>query len=515
MSGFAISGVEHGETLFHLIIRKLANYTSFIPLSEPFWKYVYDSHQNDPARTFMEIGLVFFALHYVFAKTYRIDSRNEIKLTEKEIDELVDEWSPEPLADPLTETEKLELESIPILSGQFGSKQKTQDGKTLLNIATFNFLDMLNSEKIKNKAIEAVRTYGVGTCGPTGFYGTLDVHLQLEKVLADFLGTEAAILYPQGFSTISSVIPCFSKRGDLIVCDDGVNFSIQKGVQISRSNVRYFKHNDMEDLERILNEVSLEDQKHPKRLVPRRFVISEGIFFNTGDVCPLPKLIRLKNKYKYRLILDESLSLGILGPNGKGAAEHFGIPPTEVDIISGSLCNSISASGGFAASTAEIVERQRLGGASYVFSASLPAALTITGLEGIRQLSEEGPELIAKLRSQIDFTQKALASVPYFQPLCGEEFRHSPVLHLRLQDQISAGLSTLEKSKTLQEIVDECMNDGVLTTRAKYHPTQELQPLQPSIRFNVSIALTPEEIEKCIGTIKTVTQRVLAKRNLI
>lgn len=110
-----------------------------------------------------------------------------------------------------------------------------------------------------------------------------------------------------------------------------MNFSIQKGVQISRSNVKYFKHNDMEDLERILKEISLEDQKHPKRLVPRRFIISEGIFHSTGDICPLPKLIELKLKYKYRLILDESLALGILGPNGKGTAEHFGIPVGALD----------------------------------------------------------------------------------------------------------------------------------------------------------------------------------------
>ncbi|KAI0220762.1 serine palmitoyltransferase component [Massospora cicadina] len=153
-SGFAISGMENGETTFHLIIRTLANYTSFIPLSEPFWKYVYDSHQNDPARTLMEIGLIFFALHYLFSKTYRIDSRNEIKLTEKEIDELIEDWTPEPLVDPLTDMEQLDLESIPVVAG----------------------------EKIK-------------------------------------------------------------------------------GVQISRSNVKYFKHNDMEDLERILNEVNAEDQK--------------------------------------------------------------------------------------------------------------------------------------------------------------------------------------------------------------------------------------------------------------
>lgn len=514
-SSFTISGMEGGETTFHLIIRTLANYTSFIPLSEPFWKYVYDSHQNDPARTLMEIGLIFFALHYLFSKTYRIDSRTEVKLTEKEIDELVEDWAPEPLVDPLTDMEQLELDSIPVVAGQFSSKQKTKDGKVLLNIASFNFLDMLNSEEIKNKAIEIVRTYGVGTCGPTGFYGTLDVHVQLEKDLAKFIGTEEAILYPQGFSTLSSVIPCFSKRGDLIVCDDSVNFSIQKGVQISRSNVKYFKHNDMEDLERILTEVYADDQKAPRRLVPRRFIISEGIFHNTGDICPLPKLVELKKKFKYRLIVDESLSFGVLGLGGKGVAEHFGIPASEIDIISGSLCNSISASGGFAASTAEIVERQRLAGASYVFSASLPAALTITGIEGIRELTVAGPKLISKLRAQIQVAQKALASIPHFEPLTGEAFHHSPVLHLRLQQRIAAQVDPLLETKVLQEIVDECLKDGVLTSRAKYHPTQELKHVRPSIRFNVSIAFSTKEIEKCASVLKNAAHRVLLRRKLI
>lgn len=510
-----MSGVDTGETTFHLIIRTLANYTSFIPLSEPFWKYVYDSHQNDPARTLMEIGLVFFALHYLFAKTYRIDSRNEVKLTEKEIDELIDEWVPEPLADPLTEAEQLELDSIPVLEGQFGVHQKTLDGQTLLNIASFNFLDMLNSEKIKNKAIETVRTYGVGTCGPTGFYGTLDIHIQLEKELAEFLGTEAAILYPQGFSTISSVIPCFSKRGDLIICDDGINFSIQKGVQISRSIVRYFKHNDTTDLKRVLEEVRKEDMKTPNRLVPRRFIIAEGIYHNTGDICPLPEIIRLKKEYKYRLILDESLALGILGPSGKGTAAHFNIPATEIDIMSGSLCNSISASGGFAAATAEIVERQRLAGASYVFSASLPAALTVTGIEGIRELSNNGSALISKLREHINVVQKGLKSISFFESLEGEAFHQSPVLHLRLKRQLVSHLDSVKEAKVLQKIVEEAMKEGVLTSRAKFHPTQELNPIIPSIRFNVTTALTPKELEKIVTILKTVSKNVLTSKNLL
>ncbi|KAI9291537.1 PLP-dependent transferase [Neoconidiobolus thromboides FSU 785] len=508
------SQIPGQESIFYRVITYLAYLTESIPFSKRFWKYLYDSHQNDPIPTILELFLIFFALHYVFAKAYRINS-NEIKLTEGEIDELVTDWQPEPLSEELSEMEKFELNSIPVVTGPFSSKQKSKDGKTYLNIANFNFLNMLNSDKIKTKAIETVQEYGVGTCGPTGFYGTLDLHVQLEQDIANFLGTEGAILYSQGFSTLSSVIPCFSKRGDFIICDDGVNFSIQKGVQISRSNVRYFKHNDMEDLKRIMEEVRLEDKKKPGRLVSRRFLITEGIFYNTGDLCPLPELVKLKYEYKYRLIIDESISFGILGSRGKGISEHFGLPITDIDIISGSLTNSVSGSGGFAASTADIVERQRLAGQSYVFSASLPAALTVTDIEGIKELTEEGPAKLLKLRENISIIKKLLNNCPHFVPLDGTEFMNSPLLHIRIQKHLIANYSILEESKLLQEIVDECLKDGVMTSRAKYHPTQEIKTIQPSIRFNVSIALTTKELEKCFNSLKSNTQKILSKKKLI
>ncbi len=171
------------------------------------------------------------------------------------------EWEPEPLVKDLSDFERFELEKLPTFTGTVGLKAKGLDGRERANFASFNFLGSNNSDLVKEKAIEALRTYGVGTCGPPGFYGTLDCHLELERRIADFVGQENSIIYSQGFSCISSVIPAFSKRGDVILADESVNFAVQKGLQISRSTVKYFKHNDMEDLERLMNLVAADRKK--------------------------------------------------------------------------------------------------------------------------------------------------------------------------------------------------------------------------------------------------------------
>ena len=171
-----------------------------------------------------------------------------------------------------------------------GPKSKLSNGRTVTNLASYNFYNFVGNETLKEKAIQTLRTYGVGPCGPPGFYGTQDVHVKTEADVAHSLGTPACIIYAQSFSTISSVIPSFSKRGDIIVADKAVNFSVRKGIQISRSTVRWYEHNDMEDLERVLQKVVKEQAKKP---LTRRFIITEGLFENVGDIVDLPKLVSL------------------------------------------------------------------------------------------------------------------------------------------------------------------------------------------------------------------------------
>ena len=215
----------------------------------------------------------------------------------QEIDELVDEWTPEPLEQPLTERESLDLASLPVISGPTGPKPKlVGSGKTVMNLASFNFTGLAGNEHIKQKATEALRKYGLGSCGPAGFYGTIDVHTDLEKNIADFLGTEDTILYSQAFSTVSSVIPAFSKRGDIIVADRNINFAIQKGLQISRSTIRWFDHNDMKSLEEVLESISKESRKRRAPLT-RRFIITEGIFERDGSMADLPRLVHHSHQH--------------------------------------------------------------------------------------------------------------------------------------------------------------------------------------------------------------------------
>ncbi|CAB4418373.1 unnamed protein product [Rhizophagus irregularis] len=435
---------------------------SHIPGSGILLKYIKNSHQNDPFRTILELLLVFFAIIYLFTKKYRTD--HLIELTPQEVEELVDEWQPEPLVPQLSDEEN-EFDKIPVINGPQGPRVKLVNGKPLLNISSFDFLGLLSHDSIKEKAIKTLREYGVGSCGPPGFYGTVDVHTEIERKISDFLGTEDTIIYSQGFSTINSAIPSFCKRGDIIVADEGCNFSIQKGLQISRSIIKWYKHNNMEDLERVLRKIKDEDIETGRRLT-RRFIVSEGLFENYGDITPLPDLIELKKKFKYRLILDESLSFGTLGKRGAGLTDYFDIDPNQVDMIVGSMCYSIASSGGFCSGSFEITEHQRISGPAYCYSASFTSDVNTD----------------------------------------------SPVIHLRIDEGIVRVGDIEDKEKCLQDIVDEAMNNGVLLTRAKYNRTQELFSIEPSIRICISASFNKKEIEKTASVIKSAATKVLKNR---
>ncbi|RKO85134.1 pyridoxal phosphate-dependent transferase [Blyttiomyces helicus] len=479
---------------------------SAVPGSSIAIKYIKASHQNDPYRTLLEAALVAFMVWYYVGTKHKPGS-SDVKLTEKEIQELIDEWEPEPLVQPLTDFQQSELEKLPVIIGSVGGKPKFADGKERLNLASYNFLGLMNQEFVKEKAVEALRTYGVGTCGPRGFYGTIDVHMQLEEQIAKFIGSPAAVLYSQGFSTIASVIPAFAKRGDILVADDGVGFAIQKGLQISRSRVKYFKHNDMEDLERVLESLRVESLK-AKQSPARRFIVTEGLFANSGDICPLPKLLEMRNKYKFRLILDESFSIGVLGKRGAGVTDHFGVPATNVDMIVGSIANAFGSAGGFCCGSEEVVELQRLGGQAYCFSASLPAMLTVAAAEAIRALQAD-TEVLTQLRENIDVLRDVLLRSGAGLPVIFDGAPQAPFVHVRLATPLA---DREEEERALQEVVDEAARNGVLLTRAKYVWSEELNPPRPSIRITVSAALSKKETEKAATVVKEAIKKVLKAR---
>lgn len=220
---------------------------------------------------------------------------------------------------------------------EFGATENNVS-KNHLNFATLNFLNFVGDSDLSNVATEQLKKYGVGSCGPRGFYGTFDVHLELENKLAEFLGVEKAVIYSYGAATFSSAIPSYSKRTDVIFADEGINHATYLGLVASRSHVRFFRHNDMEHLEQLLIAQAKRDKEDPKRaLLTRRFFVVEGIYFNSGEICPLSELIALKYKYKVRILLDETISFGVLGKTGRGVTEYFGVNIEDIDLISGKL----------------------------------------------------------------------------------------------------------------------------------------------------------------------------------
>ncbi|TDL27943.1 serine palmitoyltransferase [Rickenella mellea] len=488
-----------------------------IPGSAVIARYVKSSHQNDPGRTLLELLLVIFAISTLLHSRTRADKsgRHFIKFTEKEIDELVDEWNPEPLAQPLDEDEQADLAAVPVIAGASGPRPTlVGTGKTVLNLASYNFAGLAGNETIKDRAIETLRKYGLGSCGPPGFYGTIDVHMDLERDIASFLGTEAAILYSQGFSTISSVIPAFCKRGDVIVVDRGVNFAIQKGIQISRSTIRWFDHNDLNSLVEVLEGVEKERRKR-KGPLTRRFIVTEGVFENDGKMVDLPKLIELKLKYKYRLILDESFSFGTTGRTGRGLTEFYNIPASQVDMLVGSVANGLNSSGGFCAGSKVVVDHQRINGTSFVFSAAMPALLAVSASEGIRIL-QNSPQtgVLERLRENVRAVRGVLGGVRCVEiPSCEE----SAIVHLYIrsssseEDQSYLTTTSAKNNPTsaqprnpptfhiaseerlLQHIVAECLSHGVMVTRAKRLRGQEMVEPRPSIKLALSAALKREE----------------------
>lgn len=417
----------------------------------------------------------------------------------------MEDWSPEPLVAPLTELERIEDERRPIITGTTGPKVKLQvpnstSTRTVTNMASFNYFNLINNDLVKERAVQILRNYGVGACGPPNFYGTQDVHMDTEKEIARFLGVPAVIVYAQSFSTISSVIPAFSKRGDIIIADRACNFAIQKGIQISRSTVRYYNHNDMEDLERVLIQVQREQRKKP---LTRRFIVTEGLFETTGSISDLPKIVELKLKYKYRLILDETHSFGVLGRTGRGLTEHQNVDPSNVEMLVGSMAHTLCAGGGFCAGSKEVVEHQRISSNSYVFSAALPAMLSVAAAECLK-LIEANPDLIVALRENIKVMRAQL-----------ERSEHILVTSAPESPRILFAVKGFEKDeRLLADVVEEAITNGVLISRVKKvaDSSKDWQYGPDVIMVTISVGHTKKDVEQAGSVIRKAVGKVVARK---
>ena len=432
-------------------------------------------------------------------------------LTSKEKQSLIDTWSPTDLVPPLSVSERRAVSNEQTITSYTGRHFSTPTQSLLLNFSTFDFLCLSTSAPVRAASTAALLKYGCGSCGPRGFYGTVDSHLDLEHHVAVLCGVDSTIMYSDGASTVSSTVAAFAKRGDLLVVDEGVYESFVTGITLSRSNVKTFKHNDMADLALVLKAVREEDRKTKRKVVDqRRFIVVEGLYRNYGHICPLDELVRLKDEFKYRLIVDDSFSFGVLGKKGLGIADHFGLVGTEViDITTVSMENAVGSIGGITVGSLEVVDHQRLSGAGYCFSASAPPFVAAAAVASLKHIAAN-PSLLTRLAANAAALSRGLAAVKGLEVVSDPS---SPLLFCRLSSAAAAALPGGEEGQcaALRAVESRCRLGGVALVATGDHVKGVLllATPPPMIRLTVNVAHEQGDIDKAVEVVKEAVRAVL------
>ncbi len=272
-----------------------------------------------------------------------------------------------------------------------GVSRAIVDGREMTMFASYSYLGLVGHPRINAAAQAAIEKYGTGTHGVRTLAGSLELHRELERTIAEFKGTEDAVTFSSGYVTNYSVISALTGRGDYIISDKLNHASIVDGCLMSGAKMLRFRHNDMDHLEARLRQAV---ESNPKAA---RLIIADAVFSMDGDIIDLPTVVELCRKYDAWLMLDEAHSVGILGETGRGIEEHFGMEGV-VDIKMGTLSKTIPSVGGYIAGRKELVDFLRHASRGYIFSAALPPAQAAAALEAFRVILDE-PWRLEKLRA--------------------------------------------------------------------------------------------------------------------
>ncbi|MBR6894347.1 MAG: aminotransferase class I/II-fold pyridoxal phosphate-dependent enzyme [Bacteroidaceae bacterium] len=272
---------------------------------------------------------------------------------------------------------------------EIDSHQDTEvimDGKKVLMFGSNSYMGLTYDKRIVDAAVAALKKYGTGCAGSRFLNGTLDLHIQLERELAEFVGKDEALVYSTGFTVNSGVVSALTGRNDYILGDDRDHASIVDGRRLAFSTFYHYKHNDMADLEAQL-----------KRCRPEaiKLIVTDGLFSMEGDLAKLPEIVELKKKYNASIMVDEAHGLGVFGRNGRGTCDHFGVTD-DVDLIMGTFSKSLASIGGFIAADSDTINWLRHNSRTYIFSASNTPAATAAAREALHILKTE-PERIENL----------------------------------------------------------------------------------------------------------------------
>ena len=279
-------------------------------------------------------------------------------------------------------------------------KEVIMEGKRRIMLGSNNYLGLTTEPEVIEAGIRALEQYGTGCSGSRFLNGTLQMHLELEAELAEFLHKEAVMTFSTGFQSNLGIISAIARHGDYILNDRENHASIYDACKLSYAKVIGYKHNDMEDLERILQALADKDGGI--------LIVTDGVFSMTGEIADLPNIVRLAKKYGARVMVDDAHGLGVLGEGGRGTASHFGLED-EVDIYMGTFSKSLASLGGYMAGDARVVDYVRHASRPFIFSASIPPSSCAVALASLRYLKAH-PERVKRLNDLSDYARKGFAA---------------------------------------------------------------------------------------------------------
>ncbi len=307
------------------------------------------------------------------------------------------------------------------------------DGKEVVMLGSNNYLGLTTDPRVRQAMIEAVERYGTSVTGSRFLNGTLELHLELDRRLASYVGKEAAIVFPTGYQANVGTISAMVGKGDFVIVDKDDHASIVDGCLMSRGEMRRFRHNDASSLEAVLSKLPEDAGK---------LVVVDGVYSMGGDIAPLPELVEICKRYGARIMVDDAHGLGVTG-GGRGTAAHFGLTD-EVDLIMGTFSKSFASIGGFIAGDAAAIHYIQHRARSLIFSAALPAPNAATVLKAL-EIMETESQHVENLWDNAEYMRKGLkemgyntgqSNTPIIPVILGDDFRVALAWHALIEEGV-------------------------------------------------------------------------------
>lgn len=350
----------------------------------------------------------------------------------------------------------------------------TMEGHRTIMIGSNNYLGLTSDPRVIEAAVEATNKYGSGCSGSRFLNGTLDLHLELEKQLAEFLHKEACITFSTGFQTNLGIISAIAGRNDVIICDKESHASIYDACRLSFATMDRFRHNDMEDLEKVLSEVP--DSKG-------KLIVTDGVFSMGGEICNLPKIVELAKKYGARVMVDDAHGLGVLGKSGRGTAEHFGLED-EVDIMMGTFSKSLASLGGYMVAKEDVISYVKHNSRPFIFSASIPPANAAAALCSLNIIKSE-PERVHNVIAIADYMRELMRknNIPLRET-------HTPIIPVMTYDDTRTFIlcrELLKEGVYVNPVISPAVPQGQSMIRTSYTATHTRELMDEAMEKFVKV----------------------------